>query len=131
MIGSRSAAIRLLALAFSLGALVGGAATMLADKGSHRSDSRHGGRVGYVERLATEVDLTDEQKSAVAAVLERHEPVMDSLWHSVRAPFDAARQAFRRDIRALLTPDQVGRYDAMVARRDSLHRSRDAKYGKK
>lgn len=131
MIRSRSAALRLLALAFSLGALVGGAATMLADKGRHPGNGKNDGRLGYVERLSGEVGLTAAQERAVATVLDRHEPVMDSLWQSVRAPFDAARQAVRRDIRAVLTPDQLVKYDAMLARRDSLHRARDGKHGKK
>src|SRR5690606_10915900 len=121
MIGSRSAAVRLLLLAFSLGALVGGAATMVADRGAHRTNYDPG-RQGYLERLDRELDLTDAQRREVAEVLERHEPVMDSLWRMVRAPFDSARQAVRRDIRATLSPEQVTKYDAMLARRDSAHR---------
>lgn len=130
MIGSRSAAVRLLALAFSLGALVGGAATMLADRGTLTRDNRGNEQKGYLERLDSELGLSAAQREDVAGVLDRHEPVMDSLWQTVRAPFDSARQAVRRDIRAVLTPEQVTKYDAMLARRDSAHRARDNGHGK-
>ena len=129
MIASRSAAFRLLAVAFSLGALVGGAATMLAERGSHARAPREGGRQGYVARLETEVGLSEEQKRKVEAVLDRHEPVMDSIWNQVRQQFDTERQAVRRDIRAVLTPEQVAKYDAMLARKDSLRREKESKHG--
>lgn len=131
MIASRSAAIRLLALAFALGALLGGGVVLMVDRGSHPPDVRTGGRQSYLSRLSKEVGLTSEQQQAVARVLDRHEPVMDSMWRSVRAPFDAQRQAVRREIRAVLTPEQVVKYDAMIARRDSLHRARENQNGNK
>ena len=130
MIASRSAAIRLLALAFSLGALLGGGAMLLVDRGNHPPPEVHGGgREGYLARLSREVELTDDQRQQVTQVLDRHEPVMDSMWRSVRAPFDAERQAVRREIRAVLTPGQVIKYDAMIARRDSVRRARDNQNG--
>lgn len=130
MIGSRSAAFRLLALAFAIGALVGGAATMLAERRAHSSENRDG-RQGYLERLSAEIGLDQAQAEAVGQVLERHEPAMDSIWASVRVQFEAQRQAARRDIRAVLTPEQVVKYDAMLARRDSVRKDRESKHGKK
>lgn len=130
MIGSRSAAFRLLALAFALGGLVGGAATMLAERKAHSGDRRDG-RQGYLERLSAEIGLDQTQTEAIGQVLERHEPAMDSIWASVRVQFEAQRQAARRDIRAVLTPDQIVKYDAMLARRDSVRRDRESKHGKK
>ncbi|MEZ4455938.1 MAG: hypothetical protein R2882_05180 [Gemmatimonadales bacterium] len=133
MIKSRSAAMRLLALAFSLGALVGGAATMVAERGTHRPPprSKEAGRKDFVQRLDQEVALTAEQEEAVAGILTRHEPVMDSIWAAVRVQFDNERQLVRRDIRAALTPEQVAKYDAMLARRDSVRRARESKHGDK
>lgn len=135
MIRSRSAAIRLLALAFALGGLVGGAATMLADRGNHaRSDHGQDGRRGYVARLDQELDLTPEQEETVSGLLHRHEPAMDSMFRAIRAEhpeLDQQRMAIRQEIRAALTPDQSTKYDAMLARRDSAHRAREAKNGNK
>lgn len=130
MIGSRSAAVRLLALAFALGALIGGAATMLAERGSHPAERREG-RQGYLERLSAEVGLSTTQEAAISQVLERHEPAMDSIWASVRVQFETHRQSARQDIRAVLTPEQLVKYDAMLARRDSARRDRESKHGKK
>ena len=135
MIRSRSAAIRLLVLAFALGGLVGGAATMLADRGNHRSTEHGGdGREGYVARLRGELDLTAEQGDVISGILRRYEPVMDSMFRVIRAEhpeLDQQRMAVRREIRATLRPDQAIKYDAMVARRDSVRRAREATNGNK
>lgn len=135
MIRSRSAAIRLLVLAFALGGLVGGAATMLADRGNHRSTEHGGdGREGYVARLRGELGLTAEQQVVISGVLRRHEPVMDSMFRAIRAEhpeLDRQRQAARREIRGALTPEQATKYDAMLARRDSVHRARETTNGNK
>ena len=135
MIRSRSAAIRLLVVAFALGGLVGGAATMLADRGNHsRSDHGQDGRQGYVARLDQELDLTPEQEETVSGLLRRHEPVMDSMFRAIRAEhpeLDQQRMAIRQEIRAALTPEQSTKYAAMLARRDSAHRAREVKNGNK
>lgn len=133
MIRSRSAAVGLLMLAFALGGLAGGAATMMADRGNHPRAERGGsGRQGYVSRLSEQLDLTTEQQETVSGVLRRHEPVMDSMFRAIRAEhpeLDQQRLAVRQEIRAVLTPDQVEKYDAMLARRDSAHRAREATNG--
>lgn len=135
MMKSRSAALRLLALAFALGGLVGGAATMMADRGNHtRPDHGQQGWLSYVSRLDAELTLTAEQETAIGTVLRLHEPVMDSMFRAIRAEHpevDQQRAAVRQEIRAALTPDQATKYDAMIARRDSAHRAREATNGNK
>ncbi len=130
MIKSRSAAIRLLALAFALGGLVGGAATMLAERGSRSEGSRDGGPEGYVTMLKVELGLSADEQQVVGDILRRHEPAMDSIWQIVRPQFDAERKIVRHEIRAVLTPAQAAKYDRLIARRDSIHRARDAAHGK-
>lgn len=133
MTKSRWVATGLLSLAFALGGLVGGTATMLADK-DHRPARPHGAnraaykaqmRQDYIERLREDVGLSPSDEQAVTAVLDLHEPIMDSLWRTVRTQFDAERQAVRRDIRARLSEEQQRKYDAFNAKRDSVHRARD------
>jgi|GEM_PF-1392325 len=133
MTKSRWVATGLLSLAFALGGLVGGTATMLADKDSrpprpgktNRAAFKAQMRLDYIERLRTDVGLSPADEQAVNEVLDRHDPIMDSLWRSVRTQFDAEREAVRRDIRVRLSADQQRKYDAFNARRDSLHRARD------
>lgn len=125
MTRSRLGAAGLLIATFVLGALVGGAATSLADRESHRTRSTRP-RPGYVERLGAELGLSDAQKDSVRVVLERHQPAMDSLWESIRPQFQSERQSIRTEINALLTPGQQASY-AALQREDSLRRAERAR----
>ncbi len=128
MTKSRLAASGLLALVFALGALAGGAATMLADRTRHGPD-RFGDHPSFVQFLKDELALSPDQEQRVEAVLDHHQPAMDSIWGTVRPQFEAERQNVRQEIRALLDPDQLKKYEILVARRDSLRRTRGAKHG--
>jgi Spy/CpxP family protein refolding chaperone len=121
MTRSRLGAAGLLIVTFVLGALVGGAATSLADREGHRTRGNHP-RPSYVERLGADLDLSEAQKDSVRAVLDRHQPAMDSLWESIRPQFQSERQSIRTQINAFLTPDQQARY-ATLQRQDSLRRT--------
>jgi uncharacterized membrane protein len=123
MTRSRWVATGLLVLAFALGGLAGGAATMMADRKSHGRRDPYSPQA-YAQRLATDLSLDAAQREAVAGVILRHQPVMDSIWAQVREQFNAERQAMRQDIRAILNPEQLDRYNAMVARFDSLRHAR-------
>jgi Spy/CpxP family protein refolding chaperone len=130
MTRSRLGASALLAAVFVLGILVGGAATTLADRQAHkgRPQARAGdGRSGYLDRLTRELDLTAAQRDSVEAVLDRHQPAMDSIWRELRRSPEIAveREAMRRDIRALLTPDQLEKYAAMLQRQETRRQNGD------
>jgi capsule polysaccharide export protein KpsE/RkpR len=75
-----------------------------------------------VDRLGTELDLSEAQKDSVRAVLERHQPAMDSLWESIRPLLQSERQAIRDQIHALLSAEQQAKYTALQ-RQDSLRRA--------
>jgi hypothetical protein len=133
MTRSRWVASGLLALAFALGGLVGGVATIAADKDHPPVESRARSRAAwqaqmrqeYLDQLRSELGLTAAQEQAVVAVLDQHQPAMDSIWRLVRTHFDAERQQVRRDIRAVLSEGQQGKYDAFVIKRDSLLQARE------
>jgi Spy/CpxP family protein refolding chaperone len=116
MTRSRLGAAGLLIAAFVLGGLVGGAATSMADRRGHR------GPRSYVERLAADLGLSAAQQDSVRAVLNRHQPAMDSLWESIRPQFQSERQSIRDQITGLLTPEQQAKY-AELQRQDSLRRA--------
>lgn len=121
MTRSRTGAAVMLVAAFVFGGLVGGAATMMADRKAHMN--RHAGpRPTYVERLTADLGLTDAQRDSVQVVLDRHQPAMDSLWQLIRPQFQSERQAIRNAISALLTPEQQAKY-TMLQRQDSLRRA--------
>lgn len=123
MTRSRLAAAGLLLAAAAVGAALGAAATSYAE---HRErDSRgRGGRDGYVDRLTAELTLTAAQQETIRGILLRTEPVMDSMWREIRPRFDSIRLSVRSEIKAQLTPDQLTRYEVMLARRDSTYRER-------
>lgn len=122
MTRSRTGAVALLLAAFVLGGLVGGAATSMADRRGHMSRGNHPPRPSYVERLGTELGLSDAQQDSVRAVLDRHQPAMDSLWESIRPLLQSERQAIRTQITALLSPEQRAEF-AGLHRQDSLRRA--------
>jgi hypothetical protein len=119
---SRLGAVALLLAAFVLGGLVGGAATSMADRRSHLGRAERPPRPSYVERLGTELGLSEAQKDSVRAVLERHQPAMDSLWESIRPLLQSERQAIRSQIHGLLNEEQQAKYTALQ-RQDSLRRA--------
>lgn len=136
MTRSRLGASALLAVAFVLGILAGGAATTLADRqdqrprGDHRQSS---GRMSYLDRLTRDLDLSPAQRDSVEAVLDRHQPAMDSLWRELRRSpqVTAEREAMRADIRALLTPEQQEQYTAILQRQQNGRRQDGNKDGNK
>lgn len=133
MTNSRWAATGLLGLVFALGGLAGATATMLADN-DHPPLSPHGKtraayiaqmRQEFVEQLKSELLLSASQERSVNQILDQHQPAMDSLWRSVRTQFEAERQAVRREIGAMLAPEQQSRYQALLAKRDSVRQARE------
>lgn len=119
MTRSRLGAAFLLVATFVLGGLVGGAATSMADRKSHTEVRGDHPRPSFVDRLQTDLGLTAAQRDSVQAVLDRHQPAMDSLWQIIRPQFQSERQTIRNAISALLTSDQQAKY-LELQRQDSL-----------
>jgi hypothetical protein len=119
---SRLGAAALLIATFVLGGLIGGAATSMADRRAHAG---HGDRPrpSFVDRLASDLALSAAQRDSVQAVLDRHQPAMDSLWERIRPQFQSERQGIRNEINALLTPEQQAKYAALIQRQDSLRKA--------
>jgi len=116
---SRLGAAALLIATFVLGGLIGGAATTMADRRAHAGRGDHP-RPGFVDRLASDLTLSAAQRESVQAVLDRHQPAMDSLWERIRPQFQSERQGIRTEINALLNPEQQAKYAALIQRQDSL-----------
>ena len=119
MTRTRLGAVALLVATFVLGALLGGAVTTVADREAHK---KRRPRVTYVDRLTADLSLSAAQRESVQAVLERHQPAMDSLWMRVRPLFHSERQAVRNEISLHLNPEQQARYTELQ-RQDSIRRA--------
>ena len=121
MTKSKLSAVVLLLAAFVLGALTGGAALALADRGSEAGPKR-GDRTSFIERLDRDLELSPEQRQSIELILERHRPRMDSLWREVAPRFETLRAEVRSEFTALLTPEQQVKHEEMMKRRSERHR---------
>lgn len=125
MTKSRVGALMLLVATFVLGGLLGGALTSFAERKNH-APGRRGPRPTYVERLSQDLGLSPEQRDSIQGILDRHQPVMDSLWTEIRQQFpqlESQRVTVRQEVQAVLTPEQQAKYTAIVQRQDSIRRS--------
>lgn len=64
-----------------------------------------------VERLASELDLTADQRTKIEEVLTARRTSMEALRRDVRERFDAEQRSLRDDIRKVLTPEQQEKFD--------------------
>ncbi len=122
---SRTRAMVLLATAFGLGMVVGGAGMALAARSGKvdipdRGTNGRGGP-GWLRELK----LDDAQRDTVMAIYRRDEkgidsvmrrirPQTDSLFDLIRPEVEARRTATRQEVRTLLTLPQQEKYDSMV-----------------
>lgn len=130
VIGPRSRGYAIVLGTFVLGGLCGGGVgyalsqrSLSALVSEDRSEARD---LRRLEAFTRELDLSDDQREQVRRIVERRRPERDRL---MRRMFDECGQAMQRDkegmdaeIRALLTSEQVPRFDAMRERRAKFFR---------
>ena len=73
----------------------------------------------HFERMRGELGLTDEQATKVRAVLDETRDEYRRLRAEVQPRFEEPRLRARTRIRALLTPEQQQKFDAITAERDA------------
>jgi Spy/CpxP family protein refolding chaperone len=115
-----------------LGVFVLGAVTGVAlDRAYHLKASGHGmaeqhDRENFLETLQHRLDLNEQQATQVRAIMDETRNEYRQLRADMRPRYDASRQKARTRIRALLTPEQQQKFDAMTAERDA-HRDEEDK----
>ena len=107
-----------LVVVFVLGSITGGALTglYLSRSGSDRSERNPQQRF---EKMRKELNLTDDQTKAVSAILDDARNEYRALRGELRPRFEEPRMKARAKIRALLSPEQQQKFDAMVAQQDA------------
>ncbi|MCI0487679.1 MAG: hypothetical protein L0229_13890 [Blastocatellia bacterium] len=108
-----------LLLVFALGCVTGAALN-----GIYRSQSaasqplsiREG--EAYFETLQRDLDLTSEQATTVRAILDETRNEYKMVCAEVRPRYDSLRTRARIRMRAVLTPDQQQRFNAIVTQED-------------
>jgi len=105
-----------LVVVFILGSITGGALTALYRS---RSGSDNRNPQTRLEKMRKELNLTDDQTKAVNAILDDTKNEYRALRTELRPRFEEPRMKARAKMRALLTPEQQQKFDAIVAQQDA------------
>ena len=105
-----------------------GCATGVALTGLYRSrasgdkpEARERAKNERFERMRSELKLTDQQTTAVRTILDETRNEYRALRTELRPRFEEPRLKARSRIRALLTPEQQQKFDALTAQQDAQH----------
>lgn len=106
---------------FLLGSVTGAALTGLirsrASGGARDSHERSSSE--RFAKMRAELNLTDQQTTEIKSILDDTKNEYKALRTELKPRFDEPRLKARAKIRALLTPEQQQKFDALVARYDS------------
>jgi len=116
---NRKAILSVLAV-FLLGAVIGGLSTYAVVEKVHGDTNQPRASRGqrYVDNLRTSVGLTPAQEEQVRAILSSTKSQFDATYDTIRPQMDVIRQQGRQSIRAILSPEQVVRFDAYLRQVD-------------
>ncbi len=105
---------------FLLGSITGAALTgLIRSRASGGRDTRERSASERFAKMRTELNLTDQQATQIKTILDDTRNDYKTLRTELKPRFDEPRLKARTKIRALLTPDQQQKFDAMVAQYDA------------
>ncbi|PYS43875.1 MAG: hypothetical protein DMF71_05685 [Acidobacteria bacterium] len=105
---------------FLLGSVSGAALTgLIRSRASGERPDHERAMKERFDKMRSELNLSDQQTTAVRAILEETRNEYRALKTELRPRFEEPRQKARTRIRALLTPEQQQKFDAMVAQHDA------------
>lgn len=105
---------------FGLGAVTGAALDGLYRSRASAREARPAHSPDQMlEKMRGDLNLNDQQSQQIRAILDDTRTQYRSLRTEVRPRYDSIRQQARTRIRAVLSPEQQKRFDAIVAERDA------------
>jgi Spy/CpxP family protein refolding chaperone len=112
-----------LLVVFVLGSVTGAALTRLyrSHAGGGGPEARERAMHERFEKMRSELSLTDQQTTSVRTILDETRNEYRALRAELRPRFEEPRMKARARIRALLTPEQQKKFDALVAQQDAQH----------
>ena len=111
-----------LLVVFVLGSVTGAALTGLyRSRAGGGAEARERAMHERFEKMRSELSLTDQQTTSVRTILDETRNEYRTLRTELRPRFEEPRMKARTRIRALLTPEQQKKFDAMVAQQDAQH----------
>ena len=111
-----------LLVVFVLGSVTGAALTGLyRSRAGGGAEARERAMHDRFEKMRSELSLTDQQTTSVRTILDETRNEYRALRTELRPRFEEPRMKARARIRALLTPEQQKKFDALVAQQDAQH----------
>jgi len=110
-----------LLLSFSLGATLGYFVPhppSFKEGRAHKSFGERDMKKKMLEKMSRKLDLTEDQKEKVRQIFETSAPSMRKLHELTKPRFDEIRNTARTEIRKILTPDQIIKFEELNARTD-------------
>lgn len=117
----------LVVVVFVFGLALGGLSMHLAaDRfGVGHAPKKDGSRT--VDELTTQLNLSPEQREQLRAVLAETRGKYQAIYEQYRPQMELARQQGRQNIRAILTPEQLPKFEAWLARIDESRRKKNGR----
>lgn len=104
---------------FALGSVTGAALSgLIRSRASGGRSDRERANERFA-KMRTELNLMDDQTKQIRAILDETRNEYRKLREELKPRFEEPRLKARTKIRALLTPEQQQKFDAMVAQQDS------------
>jgi Spy/CpxP family protein refolding chaperone len=104
-------------VSFVLGLLLGGSAGLFAGHHGRRPWGKKGPEM-FVRHLDKKIHLTDLQRTQILTLVTTGHDKIDAVMEDTRQSTDA-------QIRALLTPDQLAGFNALVAKHEAERRKQE------
>lgn len=120
---NRKAAL-LVILVFALGLALGGMSMRLA---ADRFRMGHPGPkdpARAVEELTRELDLMPEQQKQLKTILEETRAKFHAIYEQFQPQMEEVRQQGRKNVRAILTKEQLPKFEAWLERHDAERKKR-------
>ena len=77
-----------------------------------------------LDKLSSRLSLTPEQKTKMAAIFEAKRSRIEALMAEGRPKFDAVREETRAEIRKILTPEQIAKFETLEAKMEKRFKKR-------
>jgi Spy/CpxP family protein refolding chaperone len=110
---------RYILVSLAIGLLLGGAAGIFYSRGITTAWTPKSAEM-FLRRLDNELKLTEPQRTQIRSLLSANRDKLAAFQEEIR-------KTTRREIRGLLTSDQLTRFDAMVARRDAERKKQEGR----
>ena len=107
-------------IAFLLGAVIGAAGIQLRDYGCLMGMPHPGGlRKHMIKKIERALKLDAEQKKKADAIFDKMQPRMQALREEIRPKFEAMRDETRAEIKQILKPEQLPKFEKLNKKMDA------------